>query len=74
MIYNSEDYPKVTAEALSKIPILILNLILIARDEDPEFWRYTSFQEVVNAMNSNANLKQRILKRLYYSETNPHLN
>lgn len=74
MFYNCEDYPKIRMDLMAKIPIAILKLILIAKDEDPNFWRYTSLKEVVTAMNKNKDLKNRILARLHADETRFSLN
>ena len=74
MLYSSDDYPKISAEAMAQIPSIILKLIIIARDEDPDFWRYTSLREVVNSMNKNKDLKNKILKRLHDDENRYKLN
>lgn len=71
---SSEEFRKVTAEAMAQIPTVILKLIIVARDEDPDFWRYTSLREVVAAMNRNKDLKNRILKRLHDDENRYKLN
>jgi hypothetical protein len=62
MDYN-ENYKKLLADAEAGIPSSILKLIIIARDEDPDFSRYTSLREVVEAMIKDKNLKDRIVGR-----------